>query len=73
MEASSSLPPAAQVYRPRADVTIYYSPSWGCDFVRSMEGELSKDYVVRDRPRRVSRPNMGQSRWNLIDFSQTFK
>lgn len=40
-----------QVFRPKADMTIHFSQSWGEDLVRYIDGERSKDYVVRDRHR----------------------
>ena len=32
-------------------MTIHFSQSWGEDLVRYIDGERSKDYVVRDRHR----------------------
>jgi len=50
MEASSSSATAGPaVFRPKADMTIHFSQSWGEDLVRYIDGERSKDYVVRDR------------------------
>ncbi|CAK9110544.1 Putative lipase ATG15 (Autophagy-related protein 15) [Durusdinium trenchii] len=46
LEASSS---AGPVSRPRADFTIEYKPNWGSYLVTCIDGELSTNYLVRDR------------------------
>lgn len=49
MEASSSSSTALPVFRPKPDLTIQFSPSWGSYLVTCVDGELSKDYLVKDR------------------------
>ena len=39
----------SEVFRPKPDLTIQYSPSWGSYLVTCVDGELSKDYLVKDR------------------------
>ena len=39
----------AEVSRPRADFTIEYKPNWGSYLVTCIDGELSTNYLVRDR------------------------
>eukprot|EP00438_Fugacium_kawagutii_P016861 Skav219693 [mRNA] locus=scaffold817:196422:202954:+ [translate_table: standard] len=38
-----------EAFRPRADFTIQYSASWGSHLVNCIDGELSTDYMVKDR------------------------
>lgn len=57
-----------QVFRPKADMTIHFSQSWGEDLVRYIDGERSKDYVVRDR-HRAKGVQMEQT-W--ADFKHTY-
>ena len=50
ISSASSTVRFCEVFRPRADLTIQYSPTWGNYLVTCIDGELSKDYLVKDRP-----------------------